>query len=765
MTRWNIQPAQKLNQSEFHPLVQQVLQRQGMNDLVSAHAFLDPNLYTPQPPSALPGMDSALERVSTAIRKKERICVWGDFDVDGQTSTTVLFQTIQQLGGNTQYYIPVRARESHGVHLPKLKELINSGVQCIVTCDTGISAHEAVDYAASRGVDMVITDHHDLPEKLPRAAAITNPKMLPANHPLSGLAGVGVAYKMAEGLSHLFQELNFNPEELLDLVALGLVADLAILTQDTRYLVQKGLQQLKITQRAGLKAMYEFANLNPAHINEGHIGFTLGPRLNALGRLEDANPAVELLSTADMTRAKVLAAKLEGLNAQRKLLLEQVTSAAEAQLRSDPGLLTQPIIILHHPHWPGGIVGIAASRLVERYHKPAILLTGEPEQGLRGSARSIDGLHITEAIRASQHLLTNFGGHPMAAGLGLPADNLTEFRKELAKSVEQQLGKTQIEAEINIDTFINFEEITPSLVNQLEQLAPFGPGNESLTFATANLKLINKQPIGKNREHLRLEVEDSNRNIQTVLWWGGANEELPEDGFDLAYRLRSSDYKGQKQVSLELVDSRPIQRESIEIKSKKLQVIDLRNQPVSDKEIKSYLKEGSAQIWSEAEHKSTVSGLSRHELTPCSTLIIYSAPPSAQVLRDVLLKTKPKKVIIFSAKPTANEPKLFLERLVGLCKFVINNRGGQVNMTELAAASAQTEGAVRAGIMWLEADGKLGVSESQNGEISLTFSQAGFNESVRSQWQSTLHYLLNESAAYRVYFSKANPNKIFELND
>ena len=318
----------------LHPLVAQTLLQRGITSAETARAFLDPSAYTPSPSQELPGLSSAAERILHSLRASDAICVWGDFDVDGQTSTTVLVQTLRAIGADVRYHIPVRKNESHGVNIENLARVIAQGAKLVVTCDTGISAYEAVEYARSRGVEMIITDHHDLPAELPRAAALVNPKMLPAAHPLASLAGVGVAYKLAEELLALHgksspQPAGFQASDLLDLVALGLVADMAILRGDARYLVQKGLQALRNTQRLGLKTMFELAELTPAHLTEEHIGFTIGPRLNALGRLGDANSIVEFLTSNDPVHVRVEATRLEGLNAQRKLLCDQVTQAGD----------------------------------------------------------------------------------------------------------------------------------------------------------------------------------------------------------------------------------------------------------------------------------------------------------------------------------------------------------------------------------------------------------------------------------------------------
>lgn len=770
--RWVDAPVLSVSLDEFHPLVAQALARRGISSAAAVRSFFEADAYAPSPASALPGMDRAVERIAAAIRAKEPICVWGDFDVDGQTSTTLLVQAFTALGAHVTWHIPVRARESHGVNIENLARVIAAGAKLVVTCDTGITAHDAVEYARSRSVDMVITDHHDLPATLPNAVAVVDPKMLPSDHPLATLAGVGVAYKLAEAMfEYRISDIEYPPsniEELLDLVALGLVADLAILRDDARYLVQKGIYSLRNTQRLGLKTILELAELNPAHLTEEHIGFVLGPRLNALGRLDDANPAVELLTTNDPVRARVLATELEGLNARRKLLCDQVYQAAEAQLGADPSLLTQPVIVLAHAAWPGGVIGIVASRLVERYGRPAILFSAPVGEPARGSARSIDGLNITAAITEQKDILLNFGGHPMAAGLSLVQENLPDFRRRLGRSVEKQLGARLREApELKIDGWLPLDEANLALAEQFEKLAPFGPGNEKLVLATQGLTLKSASQLGRNRDHLKLLVEDQAGNEQSVLWWGGGHEELPEGKFDLAYTLRASDWRGQRQSQLELIDFRIREEDRITLPTKKLELIDHRatenpTHLLSTFNLQPSNLQPSTAIWAEAEAKKSLGGLDRNALAAASTLLIWTTPPSREELTAALQAVRPETVVVFAIDPGMDDLNAFMARLAGLVKFTLNQRSGRTSYAELAAATAQRVAAVRAGLEWLTKRGQVQVASDAGGDLHLTVGSL-LDEPAALTAETRLRALLNETAAFRRHFQKADIHSLFNV--
>ena len=767
MTRW-LDPSPVNIPASFAdlnlpPFIAQTLVRRGITTPEEAQAFLHPDAL---PSTPYPNIEPAINRINLAIDKGEMICVWGDFDVDGQTSTALLVQTLQVLGANVIYYIPIRGKESHGIHIETLKPIIDNGAKLIVTCDTGITEHEAVDYANSRGVDVIITDHHDLGEKLPNALAIMNPKLLPKDHLLANLAGVGVAYKLAEALfdnrprtiDHESSTVNRqSSKDLLDLVALGLIADVALLKGETRSLAQKGIEALRHTDRLGLKVIAELSNTNLETLTEETIGFTFAPRLNALGRLGDANPAVELLLTKDPARARVLAAQIEGLNMQRRLLTSQVYEAAEAQLRANPDLLTEPAIVLSHSNWPGGVVGIVANKLVNRYHKPTILLNESEDGIMRGSARSIEGLHITEAIASQKNMLREFGGHPMAAGLSFDADKLTEFRKRLGKAIEKQLGDiVHEEPTLQIDAWLKLSELNLELANSLEMLAPFGAGNPSLTLASRDVTMKSVSTIGKSKEHLHLNIEDENGNTQSVLWWGGAGEERPESGskFDIAYSLRASTFRGQKQVTLQFEEFRITQEKPVEIREDKVEIRDWRLESSKFNALSTDIL-----IWAEGTDKAK--GKTRYDLQLADELAIYTIPPSTVELRKVLELVKPKTISVFAVSPAEEKPEDFLNRLAGLCKYAINQRGGKATIQELATAMASRESAVQIGLEWLGAGGQLSINMEED-VINLSTEKHERNPYLQAELFLALKGILNETTAYRKYFATADLKSILE---
>ncbi len=559
----------------------------------------------------------------------ESIAVWGDFDADGVTSTAVLLEALRDLGGRVEFHIPDRLTDSHGLHIHALQGLISRGVRVIVTCDTGVTDFAAVSYARGLGVDVLVTDHHDLGPELPHANAVVNPKRLPQNHPLHELSGVGTAWKLVEEL----YARRGNPDRAargLDLTAVGMVADVAILRDDVRYLVQRGLETLRRNERLGLAALLELAEIPAAGMTEEQIAFGLAPRLNALGRLSEATHAVELLTTHDVVRARTIAQEMEALNVERQLLCNQVTGAAVALIERDPGLLRTPVLVVEHPRWPAGVLGLVAGRLAERYNRPAVVINHSADGQARGSARSVPGVDIRAAIAAQSRLLERFGGHPMAAGVSLAADNIAAFRDGLAQVVGVS-SAARPERTIQIGAYVPLSDVSTELAARLERLAPFGAGNPPFVLAARRLKVTAHTTVGRTSEHRRLTVEDELGHTASVMWWRGMDLPLPEGAFDLAYLIRSRNYQGQPEIQIEWLDARPVGDAPAVVtgRAKSIEVTDCRAEPEPEatlRRILSALGEGGL-VWSEAVPVSEAPWSPRDRLHRNESLVIWTIPP------------------------------------------------------------------------------------------------------------------------------------------
>lgn len=738
-----------------HPLVAETLVRRGFSTVDAARAFLDVRAYSPSPASDLPGLVHAVERIVPAIRDKERICVWGDFDVDGQTATTVLVETLRDLDADVFYHIPVRATESHGVKLPALQHVLDAGARLILTCDTGIDAHEAVDFANARGVDVVITDHHELPPALPDACAIVNPHLLAGDHPLASLPGVGVAFKLAEALyAHAGRAEDIV--KVLDLVALGIVADVAVQTGDTRYLLQCGLARLRETRRPGLQALIKLAKINPAQINSEHIGFGLAPRLNALGRLDDANVIVEFFTTTNPTQASILASELEGLNNRRKLLSDQVFAAAQAKIEKDPSLLDDAALVLAHEVWPPGVIGIVANRLVELYNRPVVLISTSADGVGRGSARSVESCHITEALATQQHMLTSFGGHAMAAGLRIPVENIAGFRRGLSRAVAVQVGKDILPPTLSVDGYLTLSDLTLALVDDLERLSPFGPGNPSLTLASRDLRIVAKKEIGRDKQHLLLTVEDDAGTQQSVVWWRWNGASLPEDCFDLAYTVRANDYRGKRDLQVVWQDARVVESSTpaVMITSPTVEIIDYRREPHPLTLLKPLLVQHDVQIWREGPNAMATPGGVRTELQAASALVIWTLPPDPGVLRSVVTQVSPTRIYLFGVDPGLVTVESFLKHLAGLVKYALGQTEGNVSLSALVGATASRKSMVRLGLAWLAAKGLVTVV-SEDGDALGLVSGGDRSDEQAVRLAAQLNDLLGEVVAYRRHFARA----------
>lgn len=744
-------------------LLARALINRGITSLDKAQGFLDPALYQPADPYDLPDMDKAVTRLQTALIKSECIGVWGDFDVDGQTATSLLVGVLRGLGAHLKYHIPIRAKESHGVNLPGLIRFLEQGVDLVLTCDTGISAHEAANYTCEHGIDLIITDHHTLPEQLPDAYAVVNPQRLTEAHPLRSLAGVGVAYQVALALCKKEGQESLAAQQL-DLVALGCVADVASLRGDVRYLVQIGLKQLREPQRIGLRALYERADLNPTHLTEQHIGFIIAPRLNAIGRLSDANPVVEFLTTSDSAAASVFAAQLEGFNSERRFITEQVFQGSLGLIEREPSLLSSPVLILAHPEWPAGVIGIVASRLVELFNRPAILLSAPPGQPARGSARSIGGINITAAIASGADLLLGYGGHPMAAGMALDPENLPEFRQRVAAHVRQQSAGLDLTPSIPIDAEIKLQDLTLDAVAEIERLAPFGAGNPPIILAARSVKAVDTASIGKSGEHLQIVIEDEGGNTRRVLWWQGVREWIPEGRFDLAFTARSSNYRGSVEVQLEWIDARILEIPGEVMVSRKshLRVLDFRDASDPQAQLATLREEADCVIWREGKSDDNPEGYPRSHLMPADTLVIWNPPPGRGELIQAMARVNPATVALFAVPAVKDDPQTFLTTLSGLVRHALRSRAGEISVSQLGGILNQRETTIKAGIRWLIARGFVRMLESDGEKITLAENGVPDMEAV-PELEKRIRELLDETAAFRAFYLRTDPSELLSV--
>jgi single-stranded-DNA-specific exonuclease len=633
---------------------------------------------------------------------------------------------------------------------------LDQGVKLVITCDTGVDAFAAIDRASLRGCDVIVTDHHDLPDSLPPAVAVINPKRLRPNHPLRGLPGVGVAYKLVEYMFHRAGRTH-ELEAMLDLVALGVVADIATQVADVRYLLQRGLEVLRTTGRVGLRALVEQAELRPDGLTEEHISYQLAPRLNALGRLGDAGRGVELLLTQDLEQARILSAEMDGLNYRRRLMTSQITQAALAQVERAPSLLDYRALVVAGHDWHLGVLGVVAGRLAKQFERPAVVLSLTQEGIARGSARSVPGCDIHAALKGVGNLLLRYGGHPHAAGLSLDPSNLESFRKAFSRSVESVWDSEVSASGLQIDAYVTLDQLSLELVEELERLAPFGPGNPSVQLATRDLYVVEDMVVGRDGEHRRLVVTDEQGTRQTVLWWQGAGQSCPEGRFDLAYALRARDYRGEMQLQVEWVDarSRPAQVATLSSSPSARVLVDHRDE-VDPHAALAELHKTEMLVWAEGPSPDSgekFGGRDRLGLGPSPELIIWTAPPGPEELAQALQIVNPTEVYLFALEPATAGLREFLERLVGMVKYDLQVRDGQVNLRRLAAALGHREATVRVGVEWLAARGQVHIVETDEDTVVLEI--GGEPSADADEVKNHLQRLLEETAAYRRHFRSA----------
>lgn len=465
-----------------------LLLHRNITGFFEAKSFFRPSLDTLYDPFLMDGMNEASNRVIQAITNNEKICIYGDYDVDGTCAASLMYLFLKNLGADSFIYIPNRLTEGYGISIQSIDYIKTQNATLMISVDCGITAVEEIDYSNSLGIDVIICDHHKPKEVLPKALAVLDPLKPGCNYPFKYLSGAGVAFKLTRAIGSKIGKKD-NPLQYLDLVALAGAADIVPLLDENRTLVMKGLELINSNPRPGILALIKSSRMEPGDLSAGQIVFTIAPRINAVGRLGDANRAVELFTTMDPNEAVNLAKILEEENYERRKIDEVTYSHALELVHNNVDLDNELGIVLHEDNWHPGVIGIVASRLVEKYYRPAVMLT-TIDGVAKGSARSVSGFNIYEALEKCNDLLLQFGGHEAAAGLALEIDKIEEFRKRFSDVLRLSLNQDTVLPEILIDSKLNFNDITPKFVRILGQFAPFGPGNLRPVFLSEKVKVV-----------------------------------------------------------------------------------------------------------------------------------------------------------------------------------------------------------------------------------------------------------------------------------
>ncbi len=546
------------------PLIARLLLNRGVGDAAAGRRFLSPSLQDLHDPFRMCHMDRAVERVLTALRRGEQVAVWGDYDVDGITATSLLLLFLRRIGLRCSYHIPSRLEEGYGLNIPAIDDIAAAGNSLLITVDCGVSDVEPIAHAVERGLDVLVLDHHQVPETLPAAVGILNPHRPDCEFPTRDLAAVGVAFNLVMALrAELRRRDAFldgeepNLREVLDLVALGTVADIVPLLDENRIITRFGLEELSAGRRPGVAALKEVAGLFGGAVSSGQVAFRLAPRINAAGRLGSAAKGVELLTTRSYSTALKLARELDAINAKRQGIEQTIYRQAAEQAERQAGGGKPGVLVLASEQWHVGVVGIVASRLVEKFGCPVVLVSLDGEAG-RGSARGIDGVHLYDAmVSCADHLLA-YGGHRLAAGLSIERAAVDRFRDAFGRAIDQQRAGQLLRKTVHIDAAVQPGQWRDAEVATLDQLAPHGLGNPEPLFEGRGLELRSVRAVGRDEPyHLKAVCIDGERRLD-VIGFRMADRIREIDGpMDLVYVPEFNTWEGQTNLQLRLIDLRP----------------------------------------------------------------------------------------------------------------------------------------------------------------------------------------------------------------
>lgn len=539
-------------ENNISKLLAKVLSSRGLFEATKVQKFLNPKLEELYDPFLMNDMDIAVDRIIKAINKNEKVTIYGDYDVDGITSIAVLKSFLTERGVNIEHYLPSRLEEGYGLNNEAIKKVYENGTKLLITVDCGISAYNEIEYANELGMEVIVTDHHECPEKLPRAIAVVDPKREDSTYPFSSLAGVGVAFKLIQAISFKLGLDRKKYLKYLDTVCLGTVADIVPLVDENRIIVNYGLILMRQTKKIGLQALIICSGYN--NVNSSTISFGLAPRLNACGRMGKADLALELLLTTDKDMAFKIALELNNINKERQEVEKRIIDETIEVVEKDK-LYENGIIVVSKENWHHGVIGIVASKITETYHKPTILICLENGKG-KASGRSIEGFDLHNALTKCEDLLEKFGGHEMAIGLSIDECNIESLKERLYK-IAKESNVNEIQPVVKIDAEVTAGDITFRTIKELEILEPYGEGNPAPVFMYKNLK-VDSTRVLSNGKHLRLVLKDNNLRFDAIAFNMGEKRHSIDIGnkVDVVHSLEINQFNGMEKIQLNLKDIR-----------------------------------------------------------------------------------------------------------------------------------------------------------------------------------------------------------------
>ncbi|SHJ87529.1 single-stranded-DNA-specific exonuclease RecJ [Tepidibacter formicigenes] len=559
--KWTLKHYSDLKEDEFckelniSKAISQVIRNRGIINLDDIKTFINPSLEYLHDPFLLKDMDKAVNRIKKAIKNNENIWIYGDYDVDGVSSTSILLIYFKSIGYEVNYYIPNRLEEGYGLNIEAIDYIKEKDANLIITVDCGITSVDEVNYINSLGIDVIITDHHECKEEIPSALAVVNPKREDCNYPFEVLCGCGVALKLIQALTPK-DEFEYSIYNYLEIVTLATICDIVPLIGENRILVKNGLKVMENSRNIGIKSLIKVCGLDEKKINSSHIGFGLGPRINASGRMGYSDLGVKLFTEEDEDKAFEIAKVLEEKNIERQLIESKIYKEAEDMILSDERYKNEKVLVLASPKWHHGIIGIVASKITEKYYKPTILLAIEDGEA-KGSARSIEGFNIFEALLLNEDILNKFGGHEQAAGLSLDENKIPILREKINSCADFKLSSEDMIENIKVEFELPQEDIDFNLINELDNLEPFGMNNPSPKFLIRNLEIIDIRTVGREREHLKLTLRGKT-NYDCIGFNMGhfINKFISGDKVDVVFALDENEYKGNKKIQFILKDTR-----------------------------------------------------------------------------------------------------------------------------------------------------------------------------------------------------------------